>query len=99
MKNQNKNKARLIFIAIGICIGLVLAETGKGGWKAWLLLGGTLFGRWLLGQIAGIFFADELRAIKKRLRLKDPVKRQIWRHKKEGHTGRFKDCRKPACAL
>lgn len=83
----------------GVIVGLGLADTFWGGWRAWPIFIGTLLGRWLIGKIAGLFFDEELKKLKKRLTPKDPIKTQIWHHRRQHHPGRFKDCRKPACAL
>ena len=83
----------------GMFAGLALTETIRGGWHAWPILVGTLFGKWLIGKIAGLFFDEELKKLKKRFAFKDPVKTQIWHHRRNRHTGRFKDCRLPECAL
>lgn len=83
----------------GICIGVVIAETFKAGVGAIILLACGLFGRWLLGKLAGTVFDDELAALKKRFALKDPAKQAAWAHGMEKHTGSFRDCRLPICNL
>jgi len=99
MKEPRKRKGWIFFGLGCFALGAAVMDLVRNGTAAVLLSVSIIFGKYLMGKIMGVFFDGELAAFKKQFQIKDPIKRQIWRHAHDHHGGKFKNCRRPECAL